>query len=95
VNLSYTFSVSSYARLEGLTVTLAKIPVFLIVALYHCASIYLTSPHGTYCLLLQVQAILFLDCWTLKIKALRPFRKSQTTTPAKQEHFTEDLTGAA
>jgi hypothetical protein len=29
------------------------------------------------------------------IKALRPFKTSQTTTPAKQDHFTEDLTAAA
>jgi len=60
VHLLYTFSVSSYARLVGLTVTLVKNPVFQNVALYHWASISLASPHGTYCLLLQVQAIFLL-----------------------------------
>jgi len=38
---------------------------------------------------------LFLDCRTLKIKALRPFKTSQITTPAIPHYFTEDLTAVA
>jgi hypothetical protein len=77
-------------------VTAVKIPVFWNTVLYHWASISLTSPplvHTAF--FFKFKQYLFLGCRTLKIKALQPFKTSQTTTPAIPYYFTEDLTTLA